>query len=58
MGAKKKNVFTTDSRIPRSTGNRSKIPLPNASKTPTSSNTPNPNPNYKPPMGSGKQSND
>ena len=54
MGVKKKNIFTTDSRIPRRTGNRSKIPLPNASKTPTSSNTSNPNPNYKPPMGKRK----
>lgn len=54
MGANKKNIFTTDSRIPKSTGNKSKIPLPRASKTPASSNTPNPNPNYKPPIGRGE----
>lgn len=54
MGTKKKNIFTTNSRIPKSTGSRSNILIPNASKTPTSSNTSNPNPNYKPPMGNGK----
>ena len=58
MGTKKKNIFTTNSRIPKSTGSRSNILIPNASKTPTSSNTSNPNPNYKPPIGNGKQSND
>ena len=54
MGANKKNIFNANSRIPKSTGSRNKIPLPNARKTPTSSNTSNPNPNYKPPMGNGK----